>query len=229
MQSRLVASATVLVALLCGPLAASAGPGDAGHVRAVITFVGDSNESLGATQIQLTIGDGVAPYANVFLALPGAGLRGRLCGTLDNCSAPDLWKRRIGDMSEKISSEGFVVNLGINDTLTRGSATGIGYAHYGAKIDWLMPAFGGAPVWWTNLPCSIEPDNRVQGCRANDGALAAAAHRWPNLRVLDWAFVARGRRDYLVADAYKVHLSPAGQHRWATLVEQALDKRFRDA
>ena len=48
------------------------------------------------------------------LALPGAGLRGRLCGTLDNCSEPDLWKRRIGDMSEKISSEGFVVNLGIS-------------------------------------------------------------------------------------------------------------------
>jgi hypothetical protein len=218
--------AIALVTLTCGTLVASAGPSTPGSVRAVISFVGDSNESLSATALQLSVGDGVEPYADVFLALPGAGIRGRLCGTQRGCSAPDLWDRRISEAGRQIASDGFVVNLGINDTLTPGTVTGIGYAHYGDKIDWLMAAFGGRPVWWTNLPCSIEPPNRVDGCRAVNAALAAARSRWTNLKVLDWAAVARGHREYLLDGGNRVHQSSTGQAKWAQLVQHALDQRF---
>jgi hypothetical protein len=214
------------MALVCGPLAASAGPVDSGHVRAVLTFVGDSNESLTATSIELTLGDGDQPYASVFLSRPGAVIRTGDCSKGTVCATHDFWRRRIGDAGEKIESDGFVVNLGINDTLTPGSPTGPGYAQYGVKIDWLMPLFEGKPVWWTNLPCSIEPARNATGCRVVNTSLAAARGRWPNLVIIDWAAAARGHRGFLLNGADRLHLSGYGQGKWCQLVKQAVDGYF---
>ena len=88
----------------------------------------------------------------------------------------------------------------------------------------LLPA--SKPVWWTNLPCRIEPAERAPGCAAVNTALAGAAHRWRNLTILDWAAVADAHPDYLRRNLDGIHLSAAGAQAWADLVSGALNARF---
>ena len=131
------------------------------------------------------------------------------------------------DQLEQFERDGFVVNLGINDTEAAGTAATRGYADYAAKIDWLMGLFPPhMPVWWTNLPCSIEPEDRSIGCRAVNDALAAAPERWPDLTVLDFATASLGRHEYLLAHIGGVHLAGPGARAWAHLVGEALNAHF---
>ena len=53
-------------------------------------------------------------------------------------SQRDFWKVRLAQSLARVSPDGIVVDLGINDTVSPGTATSKGYAAYGAKIDWLM-------------------------------------------------------------------------------------------
>jgi hypothetical protein len=224
-RARLSIFAIALVGICLGT-SAQATTTDSGHVRGVITFVGDSNESLAASSIELTIGNGDQPYAAVFLARPGAQIRTGDCPIGVRCATHNFWQRRINDANAAIKTGAYVVNLGINDTTGPGSPTGPGFGEYGAKIDWLMSLVKGRTVLWTNLPCSIEPDNRAVGCEAVNRALAEARVRWPNLVLLNWAAEADGHREYLLDGANRVHLSPIGQGTWSAFVKRALDQRF---
>jgi lysophospholipase L1-like esterase len=142
-------------------------------------------------------------------------------------SPDDFWRVRLRQALKRIKPDGVVINLGINDTGTPGTATGPGYASYGAKIDWLMQLLPDkTPVWWTNLPCQIEPKARAVGCAAVNAALAAAPERWRNLTVLDWAASANAHPNYLLTELAGVHLSRQGADAWANVVADALNARF---
>ena len=128
--------------------------------------------------------------------------------------------------------DAYVVDLGVNDTAEPGTATGPGYADYGAKIDWLLQVLGPVPVYWSNLPCRIEPAARLAGCTVVDAALTGATARHHNLIVIDWARVADTHRDYLGATTHgfgNVHLTDPGAKAWAGLVARTLDARFAPA
>ena len=199
-----------------------------GDVRATIMFVGDSNIERALTQIGIVLTDRAYAYQLVDVARAGTGIRTYDCvGNLSRCRTGEYWKSRLAEALQHTTPDGFVVDLGINDTLSPGTATTPGYAAYGQKIDWLMRLLPTTkPVWWTNLPCTIEPANRAPGCAAVNDALAAAPHRWRNLTVLDWARIADHHPRYLRASLRHIHFSDEGALVWSRLVGRALDARF---
>jgi hypothetical protein len=208
----------VLIATACGGAGAHGKAArDDGHVRATIMFVGDSNVGFALSPVAFALTQADPSFAIVDVARAGTGVR----------LPADFWKVRLGEALPRSKPDGFVVNLGINDTVTAGSTNGIGYADYGAKVDWLLRLLPSAkPVWWTNLPCDIEPADRAVGCQAVNAALAAAPKRWRNLTVLDFAAQARRHHEYLLPSLGGVHLAGRGGVAWANLVAHALDARF---
>ena len=189
-----------------------------GAVHATIMLVGDSNIAfaLSALAFEMT-GEKGPSFVLVDAARAGTGIRH---------PTSDFWAARLRELAARLDVDGYVVNLGINDTTEKGSTTSRGYGNYGAKVDWLMGVLDERPVWWTNLPCDIVPPRRQSGCHAVNEALAAAQARWPNLCVLDWCAVAAGQGAYLVENRGGVHLSAHGSIAWAHLVGQAV-KTYR--
>src|SRR4029079_10274639 len=117
--------------------------GTAPDIRAAIMFVGDSNIAFALTSVATELTQVDEPYMIIDVARAGVTIR----------SPDDFWRVRLRQALKRINPDGVVINLGINDTGTPGTATGPGYASYGAKIDWLMQLFPDkTPVWWTNLP-----------------------------------------------------------------------------
>ena len=218
MRSRLLAIAVVLLASACsGASARGKTAADDGHGRATIVFLGDSNISFALTPVAFALTESDPSFAIVDVARASTGIR----------APTNYWKVRVQEVLARTEPDGFVVNLGINDTHLPGSVDTKGYAEYGTKVDWLMQLLPKkVPVWWTNLPCDLEPQNRVVGCGAVNAALAQAPSRWPNLTVLDFAAVARGHHDYLLKDTGAVHLAGPGATAWADLVSKALVERF---
>lgn len=200
----------------------------AGRVRATVMLVGDSNMSFALSALGFALTEHDPAYEIIDVARAGTGIRSPDCpGLVSTCPTDDYWRVRLADALAHGSPDGFVVNLGVNDTAAPGEATGAGYADYGAKIDWLMRLLPASkPVWWTNLPCDIEPKARVAGCAAVDSALQAATRRWPSLTVLDWSAAANPHPKWLLSNLGGVHLSAEGGLAWAKLIEQALDARF---
>jgi hypothetical protein len=197
----------------------------ADRVPAAVTLVGDSNITFGSTQIAIALTQRDAPYAVVDLARGSTTIRSSDCPiALVNCSTFNFWRTRIAQANARIATDAYVVDLGINDTLVRGSPTGRGYIKYSAKIGWLMHLFGGKPVFWTNLPCAIEPRARAVGCAVVNASLAGATRRWPNLRLINWAAVANSHRGYMTPG--DIHYRTAGDLAWATAVAHAIDKSF---
>jgi hypothetical protein len=196
----------------------------AGRVRAVVTFVGDSNLIVGFAHIGVAFATSDQPYAIVQLAKPGATIRRRDFASPQS-DTHDFWLHRLRDAQSKIATDGYVVNLGVNDARRPGLATGPGYSAYGEKIDWLMALLAPHPVWWTNLPAQIVPPEWMTGCLAVNSALAAAEERWPNLTVLDWAAVADPHPEY-VAGHERIHITWKAATAWAQLVLNALDSYF---
>ena len=231
-SAKQTALAVVVVASLgsaCGGSSARAAvPRSDAGVRATIMFVGDSNVAYSLSALATALTDRDQAYQVIDVARAGTGIRTPDCHQGgDRCPSGDYWKIRLPDALQHVTPDGFVVNLGINDTSFVGAATGPGYAAYGAKIDWLMHLLPAAkPVWWSNLPCVIEPKDRAAGCAAVNDALAAAAHRWRNLVVIDWAATADGHQDYLFSNLKGIHLSGPGAQAYANLVAKALDHHF---
>jgi lysophospholipase L1-like esterase len=182
-------------------------------------LISDSNVAIAISALALDLTRGTSPaFVLVDAAQAGAGIRH---------PTSDFWAKRLGDVLAVTAVDGFVINLGINDTGLEGGATSRGYACYEAKVDWLMSLLPSSkPVWWTNLPCDIEPEYRHRGCAEVNHALAGAPKRWPNLTILDWADTARGRREFLLPDAFQVHLSSSGGNAWAALISGAVKERF---
>jgi len=207
--------------------ARAAEPGNRGadRVAAAVTLVGDSNITFGSTQIAIALTQRDAPYAVVDLARGSTTIRTSDCSIgLTTCSTFNFWRTRLDQANARIATDAYVVDLGINDTAVRGTPTGRGYFGYAAKIDWMMRLFAGKPVFWTNLPCAIEPPARAVGCAAVNASLAAATRRWRNLTLINWASVADSHPGYIAAG--DIHYRTAGDLAWATTVASALDKTF---
>jgi hypothetical protein len=212
------AAATMFVVTLagCGRSAANAErrPED-GHFRATIALVGDSNLELAATSLGLAANAHDPTYLFVDAARKGAAIR---------YPSSNFWKVRLTQL-ERV--DGYVVNLGINDAGVAAISDGRGFSGYRAKVDWMMGLMPRSkPVWWTNLPCAIEPASTRSGCAVVNRALAGARARWSNLRVLDWAAVADSHPEYLPASLGGIHLSGPAAGAWARLVGRALDREF---
>lgn len=225
-HSSVIAIAISVSVFAAGTASASLWP-SSGDVRAVVVFLGDSNETITAGLISNALLNRPDGYALVSIARPGATIRTADCPS-DTAACPtyNFWQARVSDLNHKVRADAYVVDLGINDTTTPGTATSPGYADYGAKIDWLMRQIGSIPVYWSNLPCKIEPPNRLPGCDAVNSALAAAPARHRNLVVIDWASVANTHPDYVSQSFAMVHLNDAGAKAWSGLMSSALDGRF---
>jgi hypothetical protein len=137
-----------------------------------------------------------------------------------------LWQTKIQDTAGVSDADAYVVDLGINDTLSPDDALSVGYSHYPMKIDWLMRLFGNKPVLWTNLPCEIEPPERQTGCAVVNWTLAMATERWPNLTILRWRRVAIAHPEWVAGSFANIHLWPAGLQAWTSLVKDALEQQF---
>jgi hypothetical protein len=197
----------------------------ADRVAAAITLVGDSNITLGSTQIAIALTQRDSPYAVVDLARGSTTIRSSDCALgLTTCATYNFWRTRLAEANARIATDAYVVDLGINDTESRGTPTSRGYSGYPAKVDWMMHLFGGKPVFWTNLPCAIEPRARAVGCAIVNASLAAATRRWPNLKLVNWAAVANAHRGYMTPG--DIHYVTAGDLAWATMVASAVDKTF---
>ena len=201
---------------------------NAGHVRATVMLIGDSNIALALSSIAFELTGRDDAYQLVDVARSGAAIRTDDCPALTlNCATHDFWKHRLAEALQRVTPDGFIVNLGINDTDAPGTPDTPGYTAYGAKIDWLMHLLPASkPVWWSNLPCDIEPKTRAVGCAAVNAAIRVAPKRWPHLIVLDWASLAKGRPKYLLPPKGEVHLSVQGGLAWAHLIATTLDAHF---
>lgn len=199
--------------------------------RGVIMFAGDSNIYLNSFGIAAVLSGpgahGDNGYVPVLASRPGVALRSPDCLVTAGCTTGDYWKVKLAGILPKIQADAYVTNLGINDTGSAGTATGVGYYSYSKKIDWFMQLIpAGKLVIWTNLPCSIEPPSRLTGCRTVNYALALAKARWSNLVIADWAAVANSHPEYIAQPGSDVHLSPAGHSAWIALVARELDSRL---
>ncbi len=209
-----------------------AGTDSRANTRGVLLFVGDSNEVLSSMQIetQTTLYDHIDnPYIPVLAARIGATIRTPDCRVVVGCKTNNYWQIKLQSTLSTIHPDAIVNNLGINDTVHVGTETTAGYSYYGRKIDWFMDLIPASmPVFWTNLPCLIEPSPLLTGCLAVNKALAAARDRWPNLILVNWAALANDHPEYLVHPDGKpnVHDDAQGSSYWAEQVTKAVDTRL---
>ena len=106
-----------------------------------------------------------------------------------------------------------VVELGDNDCCDG--------AAFGRTVDRAMAALSGLHVIW------LTGTGSRPGQDGTNAAIRAAARRWPNLEVADWAGVVAGHPDAVFADG--LHLTPAGDALMASFVRDRLDAWYRRA
>lgn len=181
--------------------------GSQGPSRERVLFLGDSNLFLARGRVLDRASE--AGFVAFAAAKIGMGVR-----------VGDYWAERLAEARAHFPDpEVYVLNLGVNDA-TKPHAKGHGYGAYPAKIDWLLGLLGGRPVYWTNVPCAIEPPQWWTGCAIVNQALDDAQDRWPNLTVLDWAGAANSHPEYVgPAD---VHYTEAGLAAWTAFVVDAI-------
>jgi hypothetical protein len=226
---RFVSAVLLIVLLTAGVVAAGAVSTHNSGTRGVVLFVGDSNVTLGATQIDWATtweSHNDNGYVPVFASRVGAAVRTEDCVDVTNCTTFNYWRLKLAGILPKVDADVMVNNLGINDTASAGTAGTPGYSHYALKIDWFMKLVGGKRVFWTDLPCTIEPSDRMTGCNAVNDALRQAPQRWSNLTVLAWDTAANGHPEYMASPGKDVHYSAAGERAWTRLVVNALDAQF---
>lgn len=201
------------------------------HNRAVVVYLGDSNILYGSAEFNDETYWGYNgnrlnnTYTNVFLTRPGARIKTPDCINAANCTTYDYWKIKLAEILPKIKPDAIVINLGINDALLAGSAGGPGYSYYGQKIDWLMAKIPAtSKVFWTNLPCAIEPTNLNTACQQINYQISQAPNRWPNLTLVNWSMAANTHPEYM--NPGQVHYTSAGYTAWIKLVISKLDPVF---
>jgi lysophospholipase L1-like esterase len=87
------------------------------------------------------------------------------------------------------------------------------------RIDQLMGVIGSDPVLWVNVKTLVDAGAWSEPHMAAwDEALTAAAARYPNVKVYDWAAVARN--EWFQPD--RIHYTSAGYARRAHLIADAL-------
>jgi lysophospholipase L1-like esterase len=114
----------------------------------------------------------------------------------------------------------WVIALGTNDTadVVVGSAVG-----RMARIERMMSLARGEPVLWVDVKSLRASGPYAENyMRQWNDALRQACARYPNLRVFDWASVARNR--WFIPDG--IHYTSAGYAARARLIAAALAKAF---
>jgi len=128
------------------------------------------------------------------------------------------------DAAQDMTRQGFrgcwVIALGTDDTadVAAGSEVGLG-----TRIARMMSAARGEPVLWVNIRTLVSGGPYAEPNMARfDRALLAACARYPNLRIFDWAAVAR--RKWFISDG--IHYTSAGYAARAQQIADALARAF---
>jgi peptidoglycan/LPS O-acetylase OafA/YrhL len=128
------------------------------------------------------------------------------------------------DAAQDMTRQGFrgcwVIALGTDDTadVAAGSEVGLG-----TRIARMMSAARGEPVLWVNIRTLVSSGPYAEPNMARfDRALLRACGRYPNLRIFDWAAVAR--RKWFISDG--IHYTSAGYAARAQQIADALARAF---
>lgn len=198
-----------------------------------VLFVGDSNFLYGATQLTVDLVNRANGYLPIFTPKGGMGIRGYAPGfcplgqggvqvTSPPCLAPNYWSQRLGEVLATVHPDAIVVNLGINDANSPGTATTSGYSGYAAKMTYMLSLFPpDVPVFWSGLPTPVEPAARIAGCNAVNAAITAA-NAAGTIHVLRWYTAAYQHPEYMDG----IHYTDAGYEAYASMVATALDAQF---
>ena len=128
------------------------------------------------------------------------------------------------DTARTMVSSGFrgcwVIALGTNDTANVSVGSNVSRM---ARIQELMSVARGAPVMWVNVKSLVSsgPWSEANMQLWND-TLVQACQQYPNLRIFDWASVARD--GWFISDG--IHYTPDGYGARAHLIARALARAF---
>jgi lysophospholipase L1-like esterase len=128
------------------------------------------------------------------------------------------------DTARQMAAAGFrgcwVVALGTNDTANVSVGSAVSRL---ARIQELMSVAHGGPVLWVNVKTLDQAGPWAESNMLRwNAALTQACHQYPNLRVFDWASVARD--DWFISDG--IHYTSAGYAARARLIARALARAF---
>jgi peptidoglycan/LPS O-acetylase OafA/YrhL len=128
------------------------------------------------------------------------------------------------DAARSMTKEGFkgcwVLALGTDDTadVAAGSETPLA-----DRIARMMSAARGEPVMWVNVISLVASGPYAEANMQRwDAALVKACPKYPNMRIFDWASVAR--HGWFISDG--IHYTSAGYKARAQLIADALAKAF---
>jgi lysophospholipase L1-like esterase len=128
------------------------------------------------------------------------------------------------DTARTMVSSGFrgcwVIALGTNDTADVSVGSNVGRM---ARIQELLSLAHGAPVMWVDVK-TLDPSGpwSEADMQVWNDTLVQACHQYPNLRVFDWASVARD--GWFAPDG--IHYTSAGYAARARLIARALARAF---
>ncbi len=114
----------------------------------------------------------------------------------------------------------WVLALGTNDTADVAVGSTVGLA---ARVQRMMSLIGNQPVMWVNVRSLLASGPYSEGNMQQwNRALLRACPRYPDMRVYDWAAVAR--RSWFIPDG--IHFTQEGYARRSRLIANALARAF---
>jgi peptidoglycan/LPS O-acetylase OafA/YrhL len=114
----------------------------------------------------------------------------------------------------------WVIALGTNDTADVAVGSNVGLM---ARIGRMMSAAHGEPVMWVNLRSLLASGPYSEANMVTwDNSLLRACAKYPNMRVFDWAALAKAK--WYISDG--IHFTSAGYAARARLIAQALARAF---
>jgi len=114
----------------------------------------------------------------------------------------------------------WVIALGTNDTADVAVGSNVGLM---ARIGRMMAAAHGEPVMWVNLRSLLASGPYSEANMVTwDNTLLRACARYPNMRVFNWAALAKAK--WYISDG--IHFTSAGYAARARLIAQALARAF---
>jgi|HubBroStandDraft_1064217.scaffolds.fasta_scaffold05952_3 peptidoglycan/LPS O-acetylase OafA/YrhL len=114
----------------------------------------------------------------------------------------------------------WVIALGTNDTANVAVGSSVGFT---TRINEMMSVARGEPVMWVNVKSLLAYGPYAESnMEAWNAALLRACGRYPNLRIFDWAAVAR--TSWFISDG--IHYTSQGYAARAQLIARALAEAF---
>ena len=130
-------------------------------------------------------------------------------------------------VAKRLVRDGFrgcwVLALGTNDTADVAVGSNVGLA---SRIRRMMSVIHGAPVMWVNVISLLSSGPYAEkNMQAWNRALIRACVRYPNMKVFNWAALAK--RPWFISDG--IHYTSAGYAQRSRLIAQALAVAFPQA